>query len=171
MYKFSIFITMKVFKLSDLFCFLLDRYEGLLFSIGGDGKAYIVILEAGPSGDTSQSKLYFARFTTRVGFGRVGNFRSVKYFINRQVQCLQISIDLFYAFESSNNQGMQLFEIIVLNTMQFRIPFSAFRPVKPEDPPLDPFLVHTLRIRFEPRKQVCYFLARVTFALSLGCSL
>nr|ABR17993.1 unknown [Picea sitchensis] len=105
------------------------------------------------AGRSSKSKLYFARFTTRVGFGRVGNFRSVKYFINRQVQCLQISIDLFYAFESSNNQGMQLFEIIVLNTMQFRIPFSAFRPVKPEDPPLDPFLVHTLRIRFEPRKQ------------------
>lgn len=92
-------------KLSLPLGFTLDRYEGLLFSIGGDGKGYIVILEAGPSGDTSQSKLYFARFATRVGFGR------------------------------------------------FRIPFSAFRPVKPEDPPLDPFLVHTLRIRFEPRKQ------------------
>lgn len=92
-------------KLSLPLGLTLDRYEGLLLSIGGDGKGYIVILEAGPSGDTSQSKLYFARFTTRVGFGR------------------------------------------------FRIPFSAFRPVKPEDPSLDPFLVHTLRIRFEPRKQ------------------
>ncbi|KAE9468085.1 hypothetical protein C3L33_00003, partial [Rhododendron williamsianum] len=34
-----------------------------------------------------------------------------------------------------------------------RIPFSSFRPVKADDPPLDPFLVHTLTIRFEPRRQ------------------
>jgi len=33
------------------------------------------------------------------------------------------------------------------------VPFSAFRPVNPQDPPLDPFLVHTLTIRFEPKKQ------------------
>lgn len=38
---------------------------------------------------------------------------------------------------------------------QVRVPFSAFRPVNPEDPPLDPFLVHTLTIRFEPKRQVC----------------
>eukprot|EP01018_Ginkgo_biloba_P026975 Gb_02290 [translate_table: standard] len=92
-------------KLSLPLGFTLDRYEGLLFSVGGDGKAYTVILETGPSGDTSQSKVYFTRLATRAGFGR------------------------------------------------FRLPFSAFRPVKPEDPPLDPFLVHTMRIRFEPRKQ------------------
>jgi uncharacterized glyoxalase superfamily metalloenzyme YdcJ len=35
------------------------------------------------------------------------------------------------------------------------VPFSAFRPVKPDDLPLDPFLVHTMTIRFEPRRQVC----------------
>lgn len=29
--------------------------------------------------------------------------------------------------------------------------------MKPDDPPLDPFLVHTLTIRFEPRRQVCQF--------------
>lgn len=40
---------------------------------------------------------------------------------------------------------------------QVRVPFSSFRPVKPDDPPLDPFLVHTLTIRFEPRRQVCPF--------------
>lgn len=34
------------------------------------------------------------------------------------------------------------------------MPFSSFRPVKPDDPPLDPFLVHTLTIRFESRRQV-----------------
>ena len=34
------------------------------------------------------------------------------------------------------------------------MPFSSFRPAKPDDPPLDPFLVHTLIIRFEPRRQV-----------------
>lgn len=39
---------------------------------------------------------------------------------------------------------------------QVRVPFSAFRPVNPEDPPLDPFLVHTLTIRFEPKRQVCF---------------
>ncbi|KAF5726842.1 hypothetical protein HS088_TW22G00526 [Tripterygium wilfordii] len=83
----------------------LDRYEGLVFSVGGNGRSYAVILEAGPSADTTQSKLYFARISTKVGFCRV------------------------------------------------RVPFSSFRPVKPEDPPLDPFLVHTLTIRFEPRRQ------------------
>ncbi|XP_020582630.1 uncharacterized protein LOC110026145 [Phalaenopsis equestris] len=83
----------------------LDRYDGLLLSVGGNGRSYIVILEAGPLADTSQSKFYFARMSTKVGFCRV------------------------------------------------RMPFSSFRPVKPDDPPLDPFLVHTLTIRFEPRRQ------------------
>ncbi|XP_021904223.1 uncharacterized protein ycf39 [Carica papaya] len=88
----------------------LDRYEGLVLSVGGNGRSYVLILEAGPSADTTQSKLYFSRFSTKVGFCRV------------------------------------------------RVPFSSFRPVKPDDPPLDPFLVHTLTIRFEPRRQVCPFL-------------
>ncbi|XP_073010136.1 protein HIGH CHLOROPHYLL FLUORESCENCE PHENOTYPE 173, chloroplastic [Typha latifolia] len=83
----------------------LDRYDGLVLSVGGNGRSYVVILETGPLADTSQSKKYFARMTTKVGFCRV------------------------------------------------RVPFSSFRPVKPEDPPLDPFLVHTLTIRFEPRRQ------------------
>ncbi|KAB1213033.1 hypothetical protein CJ030_MR5G013087 [Morella rubra] len=83
----------------------LDRYEGLVLSVGGNGRSYILILEAGPLADLSQSKLYFARFSTKLGFCRV------------------------------------------------RVPFSSFRPVKPDDPPLDPFLVHTLTIRFEPRRQ------------------
>ncbi|KAL6603525.1 hypothetical protein ACP70R_043886 [Stipagrostis hirtigluma subsp. patula] len=77
----------------------LDRY------LGGNGRSYVVILETGPLADTSQSKKYFARMTTKVGFCRV------------------------------------------------RVPFSAFRPVNPQDPPLDPFLVHTLTIRFEPKRQ------------------
>ncbi|AES86306.1 putative NADH:ubiquinone oxidoreductase intermediate-associated protein [Medicago truncatula] len=83
----------------------LDRYEGLVLSVGGNGRPYVLILEAGPSGDPSQSKLYFARISTKVGFCRV------------------------------------------------RVPFSSFRPVKPDHPVLDPFLVHTLTIRFEPRRQ------------------
>ncbi|GAV74229.1 CIA30 domain-containing protein/NAD_binding_10 domain-containing protein [Cephalotus follicularis] len=83
----------------------LDRYEGLVLSVGGNGRSYVLIIEAGPSADTTQSKLYFARFSTKVGFCRV------------------------------------------------RVPFSLFRPVKPDDPPLDPFLAHTLTIRFEPRRQ------------------
>ncbi|XP_019426568.1 PREDICTED: uncharacterized protein LOC109334992 isoform X2 [Lupinus angustifolius] len=83
----------------------LDRYEGLVLSVGGNGRSYVLILEAGPSGDLSQSKLYFARISTKVGFCRV------------------------------------------------RVPFSSFRPVKPDDPVLDPFLVHTFTIRFEPRRQ------------------
>lgn len=83
----------------------LDRYEGLVFSVGGNGRSYVIILEAGPLADMSQSKLYFARISTKAGFCRV------------------------------------------------RVPFSSFRPVNPEDPMLDPFLVHTLTIRFEPRRQ------------------
>ncbi|CAN4076167.1 unnamed protein product [Withania somnifera] len=92
-------------KLSLPLGYTLDRYEGLVFSVGGNGRSYVVILEAGPSADTTQSKLYFARISTKAGFCRV------------------------------------------------RVPFSSFRPVKPDDPPLDPFLVHTLTIRFEPRRQ------------------
>ncbi|XP_039788115.1 protein HIGH CHLOROPHYLL FLUORESCENCE PHENOTYPE 173, chloroplastic-like isoform X1 [Panicum virgatum] len=83
----------------------LDRYDGLLLSVGGNGRSYVIILETGPLADTSQTKKYFARMNTKVGFCRV------------------------------------------------RVPFSAFRPVNPQDPPLDPFLVHTLTIRFEPKKQ------------------
>jgi len=74
--------------------------------LGGNGRSYVVILETGPLADTSQSKKYFARMTTKIGFCRV------------------------------------------------RVPFSSFRPVNPQDPPLDPFLVHTLTIRFEPKRQV-----------------
>ncbi|TMW99775.1 hypothetical protein EJD97_001975 [Solanum chilense] len=92
-------------KLSLPLGYTLDRYEGLVFSVGGNGRSYVVILEAGPSADTTQSKLYFSRISTKAGFCRV------------------------------------------------RVPFSSFRPVKPDDPPLDPFLVHTLTIRFEPRRQ------------------
>uniref|UniRef100_A0A175YKZ7 NAD(P)-binding domain-containing protein n=1 Tax=Daucus carota subsp. sativus TaxID=79200 RepID=A0A175YKZ7_DAUCS len=83
----------------------LDRYEGLVLSVGGNGRSYVIILESGPSADTTQSKMYFTRISTKAGFCRV------------------------------------------------RVPFSAFRPVMPEDPPLDPFLVHTFTIRFEPRRQ------------------
>lgn len=83
----------------------LDRYEGLVLAVGGNGRSYVVILETGPLADSSQSKKYFARISTKVGFCRV------------------------------------------------RVPFSSFRPVDPSDPPLDPFLVHTLTIRFEPRRQ------------------
>jgi hypothetical protein len=38
--------------------------------------------------------------------------------------------------------------------VQIRVPFSAFWPVNLQDPPLDPFLVHTLTIRFKPEKLV-----------------
>lgn len=92
-------------KLSLPLGYTLDRYEGLVFSVGGNGRSYVVILEAGPSADTTQSKLYFSRISTKAGFCRV------------------------------------------------RVPISSFRPVKSDDPPLDPFLVHTLTIRFEPRRQ------------------
>ncbi|KAK1323765.1 Uncharacterized protein QJS10_CPA02g01628 [Acorus calamus] len=92
-------------KLSLPLGFTLDRYDGLVLSVGGNGRSFVLILEAGPLADMAQSKMYFARINTKVGYCRV------------------------------------------------RVPFSSFRPVKPEDPPLDPFLVHTLTIRFEPRRQ------------------
>ncbi|KAL2503271.1 putative ovule protein [Forsythia ovata] len=75
---------------SFLHDFVMFRYEGLVFSVGGNGRSHVVILETGPSVDTSQSKMYFARISTKVGFCRV------------------------------------------------RVPFSSFRPVKPNDPPLNP---------------------------------
>lgn len=48
-----------------------DRYEGLVLSVGGNGRSYVLIVEAGPSADPSQSRLYFARISTKVGFCRV----------------------------------------------------------------------------------------------------
>jgi len=51
--------------------FSVHRYDGLLFSVGGNGRSYVVILETGPLADTTQSKKYFARMTTKVGFCRV----------------------------------------------------------------------------------------------------
>ncbi|KAH7299769.1 hypothetical protein KP509_24G028300 [Ceratopteris richardii] len=83
----------------------LDRYEGLVLSVCGDGKIYSLILEACSMDDPSHKIIYAARFATRLGYSRV------------------------------------------------RIPFSSFRPMNPEDPALDPFSVHTIAIRFEPRKQ------------------
>lgn len=56
------------FKHHEWIC---DRYEGLVLSVGGNGRSYVLILEAGASGDPSQSKLYFTRFSTKVGFCRV----------------------------------------------------------------------------------------------------
>lgn len=49
------------------------RYEGLVLSVGGNGRSYVVILETGPLADSSQSKLYFARINTKSGFCRVRN--------------------------------------------------------------------------------------------------
>lgn len=42
-----------------------------MFSVGGNGRSYVIIVEAGPLADTSQSKMYFARISTKVGFCRV----------------------------------------------------------------------------------------------------
>lgn len=53
-----------------LICFI-TRYEGIILSVGGNGRSYVLILEAGPSADTTQSKLYFSRFSTKAGFCRV----------------------------------------------------------------------------------------------------
>lgn len=83
----------------------------------------------------SQSKQYFARISTKAGFCRVWKASSV----------LLISLTPFPLF----------FCLKLWFLGQVRVPFSAFRPVNPEDPPLDPFLVHTLTIRFEPKRQVC----------------
>lgn len=83
----------------------LDRYEGLVLSVCGDGKAYTLLLETDPSEDDPEPRQYFIRFQTKTGYSRV------------------------------------------------RIPFSLFRPMNPESPPLDPFIVRTLAFRFEPRRQ------------------
>ncbi|XLR00027.1 hypothetical protein S83_066225, partial [Arachis hypogaea] len=48
-----------------------QKYEGLVLSVGGNGRSYVLILEAGPLADPSQSKLYFARISTKVGFCRM----------------------------------------------------------------------------------------------------
>eukprot|EP00249_Psilotum_nudum_P018801 c26969_g2_i1 orf=263-1474(-) len=83
----------------------LERFEGLLLSVRGDGKVYSLILEACSMDNPPQNMIYFARFSTRIGYSRV------------------------------------------------RIPFNIFRPLNLKDPPLNSFSVHTLAIRFEPRKQ------------------
>ena len=111
------------------------RYDGLLLSVGGNGRSYVIILETGPLADTSQTKKYFARMNTKVGFCRVsGIWRYIPSV--KASGCALLNIEKIVCF------------------VQVRVPFSAFRPVNPQDPPLDPFLVHTLTIRFEPKKQV-----------------
>ncbi|KAJ7561964.1 hypothetical protein O6H91_03G050000 [Diphasiastrum complanatum] len=92
-------------KLSLPLGFTLDRYEGLVLSVCGDGKSYVLLLETSSPDDGLPNRLYFARFLTRVGYSRI------------------------------------------------RIPFSTFRPLNPDDPPLHPFLIHKIGIRFEPRRQ------------------
>lgn len=57
----------------DFLIVFMLRYEGLLLSVGGNGRSYVLILEAGPPADTSQSRMYFSRFSTKVGFCRVHN--------------------------------------------------------------------------------------------------
>nr|GEZ19729.1 hypothetical protein [Tanacetum cinerariifolium] len=57
--------------------------------------------------------------------------------------------------------------------MKVRVPLSSFQPVNPADPPLDPFLIHTFTIHFEPRRQFmakCFGsgLWRNCYGLSVG---
>ena len=122
---------------------MIFRYEGLVLSVGGNGRSYVLILEAGPLADMSQSKLYFARFNTKVGFCRVWTC-----FLLMAVVSLIALVSIFSTFFIFH------FPFSSFNNWQVRVPFSSFRPVKPDDPPLDPFLIHTLTIRFEPRRQV-----------------
>nr|GEV84768.1 hypothetical protein [Tanacetum cinerariifolium] len=50
-----------------------------------------------------------------------------------------------------------------------RVPLSSFQPVNPADPPLDPFLIHTFTIRFEPRRHCSGSgLWRIYCGLSVG---
>lgn len=132
--------------LTSLWSFFLVRYEGLVLSVGGNGRSYVLILEAGPSADRSQSKLYFARFSTKVGFCRV----RPSYFL---VNCW-ILIFPIISFVIIFGKPECILHNSPLQKWQVRVPFSSFRPVKPDDPPMDPFLVHTMTIRFEPRRQV-----------------
>lgn len=48
--------------------YLVFKYKGLVLSLGGNGRSYVVILEANHTVDRTQSKLYFARINTKVGF-------------------------------------------------------------------------------------------------------
>lgn len=63
----------------------LDRYEGLVLSVGGNGRSYVLILAAGPSADTTQSKLYFARISTKIGFCRVISIKLLNLFVDMRV--------------------------------------------------------------------------------------
>lgn len=57
--------------ISKLIAVELCRYEGLVLSVCGDGKAYSLILEACSMDDPSHKIVYFARFATRLGYSRV----------------------------------------------------------------------------------------------------
>ena len=52
-------------------CLIGQRYEGLVLSVCGDGKAYTLFLETDPSEDDPKSRQYSARFSTRLGYSRV----------------------------------------------------------------------------------------------------
>ena len=56
-------------------CLIEQRYEGLVLSVCGDGKAYTLFLETDPSEDDPKSRQYSARFSTRLGYSRVRFFK------------------------------------------------------------------------------------------------
>ena len=54
----------------------LNRYEGLVLSVCGDGKAYTLLLETDPSEDDPEPRQYFIRFQTKTGYSRVSDLAS-----------------------------------------------------------------------------------------------
>jgi len=69
----------ETWKLRIYLAVYLNRYEGLVLSVCGDGKAYTLLLETDPSEDDPQPRQYFTRFPTRLGYSRVSAMLSNSY--------------------------------------------------------------------------------------------
>lgn len=99
----------------DFLIVFMLRYEGLLLSVGGNGRSYVLILEAGPPADTSQSRMYFSRFSTKVGFCRVNNLFPVckepKKRTNGSVWCNQ-SMSISHPYIHSTGADLTTFSYL-----------------------------------------------------------
>ncbi|CAI5470249.1 unnamed protein product [Closterium sp. Yama58-4] len=99
------------------------RFEGLVFRFVSDGKPYSLVLRVAKDG-------------TRVE--RVGEDGEIVVEEEEEVE----EEEYEYVAVVKTRRGQ--------NTI--RIPFSAFRPPSPSDPPLDPSLISSLALRYEQRR-------------------
>ncbi|KAF2309184.1 hypothetical protein GH714_001105 [Hevea brasiliensis] len=113
------------------------------------------------AGKSSKSKLLLAKFKSPNSLNG-WEIRKGTYFQDAVASKYDAGMDAKFEFTETGDAVfsaciVSAYPSSIMNIFvvryEVRVPFSSFRPVKPDDPLLDPFLVHTLTLRFEPRRQ------------------